>query len=87
MDLMATDTSAQYAPFEGGWERQKLPFYSRFQTNNTAAVDVFCHNVSHMPGSLQKHFGCCFPQPFVVGVVLAHINKYESRAVIVVPNT
>ena len=24
-NLMATDTSAQYAPIEGGWERQKLP--------------------------------------------------------------
>ena len=24
MDLMATDTSAQYTPTEGGWERQKL---------------------------------------------------------------
>ena len=59
MDLMATDTSAQYAPIEGGWERQKLRFYSRFHTNNTAGVDVFSHNVSHMPGSLQKCFGYC----------------------------
>ena len=41
MDLMATDTSAQYTPIEGGWERQKLPFYSRFHTNSTAGVDVF----------------------------------------------
>ena len=24
MDLMAIDTSAQYAPIEGGWERQRL---------------------------------------------------------------
>ena len=48
MDLMATDTSAQYTPTEGGWERQKLPFYPRFHTNNTSGV----HNVSHMPGSL-----------------------------------
>ena len=30
MDLMATHTSAQYTPIEDGWERQKLPFYSRF---------------------------------------------------------
>ena len=52
MDLMATDTSAQYTPTEGGWEFQKLPFYPRFHTNNTAGVDVFSHNVSHMPGSL-----------------------------------
>ena len=52
MDLMAIDTSAQYAPIEGGWERQKLSFYSRFHTNNTSGVYVFSHNVSHMPGSL-----------------------------------
>ena len=52
MDLMATDTSAQYTPTEGGWERQKLPFYPRFHTNNTSGVDVFSHNVSHTPGSL-----------------------------------
>ena len=30
VDMMATDTSVQYTPIEGGWERQKLPFYSRF---------------------------------------------------------
>ena len=87
MDVMATDTSAQYTPIEGGWERQKLPFYSRFHTNNIAGVDVFSHNVSHMLGSLQKCFGYCFPQPSLVGVVLAHISKCEAGPVIVVPNT
>ena len=30
MDLMAADTSAQYAPIEGGWERQRLPFTQVF---------------------------------------------------------
>ena len=87
MDLMTTDTSVQYAPIEGGLECQRLPFYSRFRTNNTSGVDVFSHNVSHMPGSLQKCFGCCFPQPSLVGVVFAHISKCEAKAVIVVPNT
>ena len=59
-----------------------------FHTNNTAGVDVFSHNVSHMmPGSLKKCFGFCFPQPSLVGVVLAHISKCVARAVIVVPNT
>ena len=87
MDLMATDTSAQSAPIGGGLERQNLPFYSWFHTNNTAGVDVFSHNVSHMPGSLQKCFGYCFPQPSLVGVVLVHICKCQARAVIVVPNT
>ena len=52
MDLMETDSSVQYTPTEGGWERQKLPFYPRFHTKNTAGVDVFSHDVSHMPGSL-----------------------------------
>ena len=40
-----------------------------------------------MPGSLQNCFGYCFPQPSLVGVVLAHICKYQARAVIVVLNT
>ena len=87
MHLVIPDTSAQYAPIEGGLERQRLPFHSRFHANNTAWVDVFSHNVSHMPGSLQNCFSYCFPQPSLVGVVLAHISKYEARAVIVVPNT
>ena len=52
MDLMATATSAQYTPTDGGWELQKLPFYPRFHTNNTAGIEVFSHNVSHIPGSL-----------------------------------
>ena len=49
MDLMATDTSAQRAPIGGGLIRRRLPFYSRFHTNGTAGVDVFSHNVNHMP--------------------------------------
>ena len=52
MDLMAIDTSAQYTPTEGGLGTPKLPFYPRFHTNNTAGIEVFSHNVSHMPGSL-----------------------------------
>ena len=80
-DLIATNTSAQYTPIKGGWERQKLPFYSRFHTNNTAGVDVFSHNVSHMPGSL------LFPTTVLGGSSVAHISKCEARAVIVVPNT
>ena len=88
MDLMATDTSAQSAPIGGGLERQNLPFYSRFHTNNTAGVDVFSHNVNHMHAWVaSKLFGYCSPQPFLVGVVLAHICKCQARAVIVVPNT
>ena len=35
MDLLATDTSAQYTPTESGWERQKLPFYPRFHRKTT----------------------------------------------------
>ena len=87
MDLMATDTSAQRAPIGGGLIRRRLPLYSRFHTNGTAGVDVFSHNVNHMPGSLRKCFCCYLPQPSLVGVVLAHISKCKARAVVVVPNT
>ena len=87
MNLMATDTSAQRASIGGGLIRRMLPFYSRFHTNGIAGVDVFSHNVNHMPGSLRKHFGYCFLQLSLVAVVLAHITKCKARAVIVVPNT
>ena len=42
MDFMATDAPTQ------------LPFYSRLQTNGTAGIDVLTHNVSNIPGLLQK---------------------------------
>ena len=87
MGLMTTDTSAQRAPIWGGLIRRRLPFYSRFHTNGTAGVDVFSHNVNHMPGSLRKCFDHCLPQPSLMGIVLAPISKCEARAVIVVPNT
>ena len=87
MDLMATDTSGQRATIGGGLIRRGLPFYLRFHTNGTAGVDAFSYNVNHTPGSLRKCFGYCFPQPSLVGVVLAHISKCEARAVIVVPDT
>ena len=70
MDLMAIDTSAQRTPIGGGLIRRRLPFYSRFHTNGTAGVDIFSHNVNHMPGPLRKCFCCCLPQPSLVGVVL-----------------
>ena len=43
---METDTSAQYAPVEGGGERKSYPLLT-FHTNNTGGVDAFSHNVSH----------------------------------------
>ena len=46
MDLMPRDTSAQRAPNGGGLIRRRLPFYSRFNTNGTAGVDVFSQNVN-----------------------------------------
>ena len=84
---MATDTSAQRAPIRGGLIRRRLPFYSRFHTNGTVEIDVFSHNVNHMPGPLRNCFCCCLPHPSLVGVVLAYMSKCEARAVIVVPNT
>ena len=45
-NLMETDTSAQYAPVEGGGERKSYPLLT-FHTNNTGGVDAFSHNVSH----------------------------------------
>ena len=44
-------------------------------------VDVLNHNVPNIPSSLRTCFGYCFPQPSLVGVVLAHVSKYEARAV------
>ena len=76
MDLMATDTSAQRAPIGDGLIRRRLPFYSRFHTNGTAVVDVFSHNVNHMPGLLRKCFCCCLPQPSLVGVVLEREQEF-----------
>ena len=68
MDLMATDTSVQSAPIGGGLERQNLPFYSRFHTNNTAGVDVFSHNVSQMPACVaSKMFWLLFPTTILGG--------------------
>ena len=87
MDLMATDTSGQRAPRRGGSLNRRLPLYSRVHTNGTTGGDVFSHNVSDMPGSLRTCFRYYFPQPSSVGVVSAHVNKCEARAVIVVPNT
>ena len=54
MDLMATDTSAQLTPIEGGLIRRRLPFFSRFHTKGTEGVDIFSHNVNHMPEPLRK---------------------------------
>ena len=87
MDMMATDTTAQRAPIEGGLICRRLPFDSRSHTNGTAEVDILSHNMNRVPGLLQTCFSYCFPQPSFVGVVLAHISKCEARAVIMVPNT
>ena len=51
MDLMATDASPQYTRLRAVGN-SKATLYPRFHTNNTAGIEVFSHNVSHMPGSL-----------------------------------
>ena len=51
MDLMATDTSPSI-PRLRAVGNSKATLYPRFHTNNTAGIEVFSHNVSHMPGSL-----------------------------------
>ena len=85
MNLMATGTYTQRVP--GGLLYRRLPFYSHFHTNGTAGADVFSHNVNRMLGLLRTCFGYCFPQPSLVGVVLAHMSRCKARPVIVVPNT
>ena len=74
---MATDTSPQYTPTEGGLELQSYPLPA-FHTNNTAGIEVFSHNVSHMPGSL------LFLTTVLGG---SSASKCEARAIIVVPKT
>ena len=76
MGLMATDTSAQRAPIEGGLIRRRLLFYSRLYTNGTAGIDIFSHNVNHMPGPLRNVFCCCLPQPSLVKVVLESEQEF-----------
>ena len=84
MDLMATE---QRAPTGGGLLYRRLPFYLRLHRNGTAGVDVFSHDMNHIPGLLRTCFGYCCPQPSLVGVVLAQMSKCKARAVVVVPNT
>ena len=65
------------ADFPAAWHNAHINVKETFALNNTAGIDVFGHNVSHMPGSIQKCFGYCFPRPSLVGVVLAHNAKLE----------
>ena len=59
---METDTSAQYAPVEGGGELKSYPLLT-FHTNNTGGVDAFSHNVSHT----SKMFWLLFPTTVLGG--------------------
>ena len=44
MNLMATDTSAQYAPIEGGWDAKGYHLLT-FSYKQHSRVDVFSYNV------------------------------------------
>ena len=86
MDVMATDTSAQWIPGGGQDADRALPFYSRYHSDGTAGVDVLGQDVSHMPGSANACFGFGFPQPQMIAVVLQHIQDCKARPVVVVPD-
>ena len=55
------------ADFPAAWHNAHINAKETFALNNTAGVDVFSHNVSHMPGSLQKMFWLLFPTTVLGG--------------------
>lgn len=82
VDLMASTESAQLTP--GG---TRLPFFSRYQCQDSAGVDVFAQDVSVVPGATTRAFGSCFPPPIMVGTVVQHLFECRARAVVLVPDT
>ena len=86
MDLMATTASTQRIPEGVQGAGEKLPFFSRYHTEESAGVDVLSQDVSKMPSSSRECFGFCFPPPSMVGVVLQHLAERRAHAVILVPD-
>lgn len=87
MDLMATPTSTHKVWMNGLCTEENLPFYSRYQTEGCAGVDVLAQDLRYMPGSTDVPcFGFCFPPVSMVGVVLQHLEECRAKALLVVPD-
>ena len=79
MDMMA---SAQRIPRGFEYERRQLPFFSRYETEGSAGVEVFSPDVTIVPTSKRECFGFHFPPPKLVGVVLQYLEERKTHAVV-----
>lgn len=86
VDLMATTASTHRVPLGRPGAGRQLPFFSRYNTEGSAGVDVLSQDVSMMPDFSKECFGFCFPPPSMVGVVLQHLEEKGAHAVVVIPD-
>ena len=86
MDLMATTASSHRIPVGVVGAGDRLPFHSRYNTDECSGVDVFGQHVSVMPDTSRQYFGFGFPIPTTVGVVLQHMEERQAHAVVEVPD-
>ena len=86
VDLMASSDNAHLCPARKTGEQRRLPFYSRYQCEGSAGVDVFRHNAYVTPGGQTTAFGYCFSLPAMVGHVVQPMAERRGRTVIVVPD-
>ena len=85
MNIMVTIASSQRPPNRGEGQERPQPFYSKYHTAGSSAIDVFAQDVGHMPSFTDPCFGYCFPPSLMVGIVTAHLRVCRARAVIIIP--
>jgi len=60
VDLMASSENAQHSPSPTKGEQRRLSFFSRYNWEGSAGVDVFRQNVALTPGLGTPAFGYCY---------------------------
>ena len=75
LDMMA---SAQRIPRGFEYERRQLPFFSRYETEGSAGVEVFSPDVTIVPTSKRECFGFHFPPPEISGGCTAIPRREEN---------
>ena len=61
--MMATTASAQRIPRGFEYEGTQLPFFSRYETEGSAGLDVLSQDVTIVPTSKRECFAFCFLPP------------------------
>lgn len=84
VDLMISSENVHRGQARGTGEQRRLPFYSRYQCESSAGVNVFRHHVAVNSGGQEAAVGYSFSPPVMVEHIVQHMAECKAHAVVII---